>query len=210
MNENLTTVCPDEEMLAELLCGKCSAEVVDRLAQHVAKCPRCLDLCRFAIAAEADVNAGAVAALERGEAEALRQILRQRMAPQAGASAWDALRSKLAQLVATYEAGEVEVIAAAEDRGTLYFKSQDARHFWSAAMRIPAEVTEPFEIVVKDAKGEVYEAGTFVFCGNELEVVSGKALMPVANLRASLANSQIAYRFSDGTVAAGVPLLAMS
>ncbi len=203
---------PDLQDFAAFLEGKATTDKAALIYRSIERHEICREMAGFAVAALTAEKAGTLPELPLPEKQALRQKVRQLLQPSSyRQTAWKIIFEHLEEIINILDVndGEMEVVAAAEDRGTLLFQAETADKesplFWYAEVKIPTDLSSDLQILLKDAGGRLIKNGIFVFCGNKLDVTDGKTTITLEALRESLSDTTLEFHFADGRISCGRP-----
>lgn len=211
--EGSSPACPSEDALSGFVSRALDAESMGRIAGHVARCVECREDVR-ALAEWTACNPGLGDAESRSVArKAMKGLgLRQFQGPWRGLL--QALAPRCEHLAAAdgQSADQLQQDAAIRS-GFMHFASKTPSGHadaWHAKLALPVAVTADtrLRIYVLDAKGEPVDSGTLKFCGVDLEVSKGYAVIPIGEFRDNINVPMIALQRPDGDAVPGEPVLA--
>ena len=197
--------CPDFNTLAEFVEGKLLEKQHAELCKHIAACPKCRDLCTFAVMAGGKKQMPKVAI--RRKATIRQNIKRETFAANVLAAKWEEFSSRIKGFFSKME--NAEVLAAGENAASVVFGCEaetPAEYNWKMVLNIPTACSGDLSIRIRTAKDPAV-SGKLIFCGNELTVSNGHALIAYETLKKSFANPEVAFVFPNNTRVSGFPVL---
>ncbi len=187
-------MCPSAETILAVVehPNEGCSDVANAVIQHLLHCRECRAALTFVC------TAGAFAR-ERKRQQAL----------------WRQFRAKMHDGFASgsdVSDGECLDAIAAEAPAVLILQSpvEDASaHFWRATMTFPDvdQLEEPLSIRVDDAKGRPIRNGMLILFGIEIPIANGAGQLTRAQLAECHHKGGAAFRWQDGNVVAGAPVL---
>lgn len=210
MSNARKNICPDTNQLAEFLDNPASSTLPAEVSVHIATCPECRDLCRFAAEAKVKVAAGKLQPLSESKKDELRRTLGSRIPlnmPAETETLWEKFTLKLTDFFSFQE--DLEVVAASETAAEIIFSSLpyiQQKYSWSMSLAIPTQPSEKLKIRLR-TRSATAANGKLIFCGNELTVRNGATEIRYDDLKRSFHNPEVAFCFKDGKKVPGFPEL---